>query len=172
MKVSRSQALKSETSAVMKLVRDDRETLTVASKKVEIWRSEIDDENAQVFEGYIFALESLKESIDLQNVALLGADENEALKAEVERLHELAQLGIAVEILGHELQAYDSMIGSGLNSLPEDIQKTRAVKSIETGYEGLTKQLNFLAPLKISGRRSLQNISGKDIFEYLEEFFG
>lgn len=167
----RSTKLKTESVAILKLVKEEREMLSIASKKVENWRREFDDENSDFFGGYIFALESLKESIDLQNIAILGADENHALRAEVERLHELAQLGIAVEILGHELQSYDNMIGSGLNALPSETHSSRAFQSIETGYEGLTKQLNFLAPLKLSGRRSIKNISGKDIFEYLTEFF-
>lgn len=171
LKVTRKEVMRQQAEPILALVREERMPLTTASKKVETIRSDIDDENAEIFEGYISALESLKESIDLQNIALHGVYDTEDLRAEVERLNELAQLGIAVEILGHELISYDNMIGSGLSALPKDVRNSRAAKSIETGYQGLSKQLNFLAPLKISGQRSFEKISGQDIIEYLQIFF-
>ena len=76
-------------------------------------RQALDEENEEIFPPYISALESLKESIDLEHLATFGMDEVADLRVELERLNSLAQLGIAVEIVGHELQAYDDIIAAG-----------------------------------------------------------
>ncbi|MCI2400813.1 ATP-binding protein [Aliiroseovarius subalbicans] len=136
-----------------------------------LWET-VDTENQDIFENYIFALESLKESIDLQTIAVVGEQENANLRSEVDRLNSLAQLGIAVEILGHELQSYDDMIGRGLDALPPEFRSAPdAGQLIRTGYHGLTQQLQFLSPLQLSGERTQRKISGSEIFEYLQKFF-
>ena len=88
------------------------------SKAMNVKRQQIDEENRELFVSYIGALESLRDSIDLEHVAIFGIQEIGALQTEIERLNSLAQLGIAVEILGHELQSYDDTIGSGIKRLP------------------------------------------------------
>ncbi|WP_350335252.1 ATP-binding protein [Coralliovum pocilloporae] len=160
-----------QADLLLHLVQEGRETLAVATKKLEVWHAEFMQEDTEIFESYISSLDALKESIDLENVALHGVAESEDLRAEVERLNELAQLGVAVEILGHELHAYDNMMSRGLANLPEEVRKSQAADSIRNGYEGVSKQLNFLAPLKVSGQRTFRNISGEELFDYLRNFF-
>ena len=167
----RNKLLYQEAKPVIENLKANGMSLSSASKKLTgMWES-LDQENEEIFENYIFALQSLKESIDLQTVAVMGIEENEELRTELDRLNALAQLGIAVEIIGHELQTYDDMIGNGLAELPDEIQASRASRSIKTGYEGLTQQLRFLSPLKLSGARTQRKISGQEIYEYVREFF-
>ncbi|MGB9096577.1 sensor histidine kinase, partial [Erwinia sp.] len=137
----------------------------------DIWET-VENENKDIFENYIYALESLKESIDIQTIAVMGEDENAKLRTEVDRLNSLAQLGIAVEILGHEFETYDDMIGKGLDSLPIEFRNGSSGKLITTGYHGLTQQIQFLSPLQLSGERIQRKISGIEIFQYLVDFFG
>ena len=120
---------------------------------MDLLKQRLDEENSDLFVPYISALESLQESVDLEHLATFGMEEVSDLRVELERLNSLAQLGIAVEIVGHELQSYDDIIGSALNELPEDLRDTPAVKDIEFGYEGLTDQLRFLSPLRLAGQR-------------------
>jgi signal transduction histidine kinase len=147
-------------------------SLSQASLELESLRSIIDEENEDLFGSYIRALESLTESIDLELLALDSSEEHDKLRADLDRLNGLAQLGIAVEVLGHELQSYDDMIGLGINKLPADIQKSKAVSDIRIGYSGLTNQLRFLSPLKLSGEKIQKWITGAEIMEYLEAFYG
>jgi signal transduction histidine kinase len=93
------------------------------------------------------------------------------LRVELERLNALAQLGIAVEIVGHELQAYDDIIGTALKRLPEEVRESRAIKDIEFGFNGLTDQLRFLSPLRLAGQRVERWMSGREIYDYLADFF-
>jgi signal transduction histidine kinase len=147
-------------------------SLSEVSKVMESVRDRMDSENESLFEPYIGALESLQESIDLEHLATFGMDEVSELRQELDRLNGLAQLGISVEIIGHELESYDEIIRSGLKRLPDQIRLTKAVKDIEFGCDGLTDQLRFLSPLKLSGHRVTNWISGQDIYQYVQEFFG
>ncbi|RWO96205.1 MAG: histidine kinase [Mesorhizobium sp.] len=141
------------------------------SKLMEALKERLDTENAELFIPYIGALESLKESVDLEHLATFGMDELSDLRSELERLNSLAQLGIAVEIVGHELQSYDEIIGSGLRNLPEAVRQSRAAKDIEFGYEGLTDQLRFLSPLRLAGQKIQKWITGDEIYSYISAFF-
>ncbi|WP_313553200.1 ATP-binding protein [Brevundimonas sp.] len=145
--------------------------LPTASKMVEALRTRLDRENSEILMPYIGALESLRDSIDLQNLATAGIEELSELRVELDRLNSLAQLGIAVEIVGHELQSFDDIIASGLRGLPAEVRESRAAKDIEFGYEGLTDQLKFLSPLRIAGQRLDRWITGAEIATYVREFF-
>jgi signal transduction histidine kinase len=151
----------------------DRGELSFAetTKRLEQEKQRIDAENEDLFVPYIGALESLKESIDLEHLAAFGMEEVGDMRAELDRLNSLAQLGIAVEIVGHELQSYDDIIGAALRQLPADVRESKAAKDIEFGYEGLTDQLRFLSPLRLAGQKIQRWVTGREIADYLLEFF-
>lgn len=142
-----------------------------ASNMMDLLKQRIDEENREIFVSYINALESLQDSIDLEHLAAFGMEEIGEVRDEMERLNSLAQLGIAVEIVGHELQSYDDIIGSGLKRLPENVRTSSAVQDIEFGYEGLTDQLRFLSPLRLAGQKIQRWITGGDIADYVSDFF-
>lgn len=145
--------------------------LLQASRLLTEVQRRMDQESADIFVPYIGALESLGESIDLQSLASVGMEEISALRADLDRLNSLAQLGIAVEIVGHELESYDEMIGAGLRELPPEVRASKAADSIAFGHEGLTDQLRFLSPLRLAGQRVHEWITGEDFYKYLNEFF-
>ncbi len=159
--------------AVPLLSRFDRGEIAFAeaSKALERLKTDVDEANEALFGPYAGALESLRESIDLEGLAAFGMEELGDLRAELERLNALAQLGIAVEIVGHELQSYDDIIGAALRRLPDDVRRTREFEDIEFGYDGLTDQLRFLSPLRLAGQRIQRWITGQEVFDYLNEFF-
>ena len=168
----RQKKMHEEGGKLVAAVREERLGLAEASRAMtEIWET-IDRENEDIFESYIFVMESLKESIDLQALAIVGEEQNAELRSEVDRLNSLAQLGIAVEILGHELTSYEHMISRGLDNLPREIRDSeRAGKQIAMGYHGLTQQLQFLTPLQLSGEKIQRTITGEEIYAYLCRFF-
>ena len=148
-----------------------RSTYDESSHLMDQLKDNLDNENRDIFGSYIGALRSLKENIDLEILARSGIEELGDLRDQLERLNGLAQLGIAVEITAHELQAYDDMIGSGLRALPRAVHDTDAVREILLGYEGLTDQLRFLSPLRLAGPKTQRWISGAEVSEYLSRFF-
>ena len=148
-----------------------RSSYAESSRLMDGVKESLDNENRDLFSSYIGALRSLQENIDLEVLARVGIAELGDLRDQLERLNSLAQLGIAVEITAHELQAYDDMIGAGLRALPDAVQSTQAVTEIVLGYEGLTDQLRFLSPLGLAGPKTQRWISGQEIGEYLSKFF-
>jgi signal transduction histidine kinase len=145
--------------------------LADAVRLVEELRTRVDRENMEILVPYIGALESLRDSIDLQNLATAGMEELSELRVELDRLNALAQLGIAVEIVGHELQDFDDIMGGGLKALPPEVRDTKAVRDIIFGYEGITDQLRFLSPLRLAGQRVERWVTGTEIYDYVSRFF-
>lgn len=167
----RNKYFHAEASPVLALFDRGDLSFAEAAKRLEQEKDRIDRENQDLFLPYISALESMKESIDLEHLAAFGMEEATDMRVELDRLNSLAQLGIAVEIVGHELQSYDDIIGSGLRALPADVRRSKAAQDIEFGYDGLTDQLRFLSPLRLAGQRIQRWITGAEIADYVSEFF-
>ncbi|CDG16405.1 sensor histidine kinase [Xenorhabdus doucetiae] len=124
---------------------------------------------------YITAIQNIREQIDLEGLAIHSLNETAKWKQEAERLNSLAQLGITVEVIGHEVEALDSTISRGLNSLRNASfteQEKRIFDDINYAQQSLSDKWRFLSPLKLSGEKIKKNITGKDIFDYINNFFG
>ena len=98
---ARREAFVSAAEPLIILVERGQMGLAEASSRMAGIRQTVEDENQEIFEPYIGALQSLQESIDLEHAATFGMEELSDLRSELERLNGLAQLGIAVEIVGH-----------------------------------------------------------------------
>ncbi len=168
---SRKGAFEDEVQSTIQLFEIGRKTFADASKLVSVARDRLLAENDEIFEPYIRSLEALRESIDLETLATSGMEDAADLRSELDRLNGLAQLGVAVEITGHDLQDFDDIISSGLKRLPEDVADTKAVRDIRLGYEGLTDQLRFLSPLRMAGTKVERWIDGREIADYVRRFF-
>lgn len=143
------------------------EALESISRREEDWS----EENRAAFGLYQSALEAVQERIDLQTLASVRMRELGEANREVERLNSLAQLGIAVEIAAHDLADFEEMISQGLRRLPAEVQDHRAVNDIRLGVEGITDQLRFLSPMRLSGEKVQKWISGDEIASFVEQFF-
>lgn len=167
----RNKLFVAEAAPIIERFEQDEISYLDCSKFIDSLKTRIDDENEDIFVPYIAALRSLKESIDLEHLATFGMEELSDLRVELERLNALAQLGIAVEIVGHDLQDFDEIIAAGLRSLPEGVRDGKAAREIRLGYEGLTDQLRFLSPLRLAGQKIQRWVRGQEIADYVEEFF-
>jgi signal transduction histidine kinase len=152
-------------------VEHGRIPLRKATELLEEERDAQDFENEQSFEPYISALNSLKESIDIVGLAKFNQDKVDDLREELDRLHGLAQLGITVEIISHEVEGLEQTISSNLKAFPDEVKRTDAYSAVRNGYEELVERLRFLSPLKLSGPKTRIHITGKIIFSYVNGFF-
>ncbi|MBK8133129.1 MAG: ATP-binding protein [Gammaproteobacteria bacterium] len=153
-------------------VEHERIPLREVLERLAAERDKADFENAETFEPYIAALRSLQESIDLETLASYGMDAVDEMREEVDRLHSLAQLGITVEIIGHEIEGLELTISEGLDELPEVAKQTPTFATVKVAHEALADRLRFLSPLKLSGPKFKTTLSGAEILRYVKRFFG
>jgi len=116
--------------------------------------------------------EALRDNVDLNFVATSGLDELTELRAQLSTINALAQLGVTVEIIGHELESLDSIITQGLKGFPKEWRSLRVYQRVVSAHEALTERLRFLSPLKLSGVQSKEQIAGREIEADLRTFFG
>lgn len=76
------------------------------------------------YQSIIKGLDRLFEGINLDSAFSLSEEERSYFEEKAKSLNALAQLGISVEIISHELEEMDSMVTRGLNSLPTSVKNT------------------------------------------------
>ncbi len=160
-----------KTLPFLEVVDSGNASISEVSKWLDEERDTQDAENSVLFESYAAVLSSLQESIDLAGLASHSENIAEGLREEVDRLHSLAQLGITVEIIGHEIESLEHSVASSLKQFPLDIQKSLAYQQVRNGHEALIDRLRFLSPLKLSGPKTRVKITGGMIFDYVQNFF-
>jgi signal transduction histidine kinase len=138
---------------------------------MEALRERVFGDLAREYEGYIRSLAALGEGIDLDEALGWAMDERTDLLDKVDQWQILAQLGITVEIIGHDLHENAAQVSRNLGRLPGGARETEAYKLATTGFRSLVQRLEFLAPLRLSGPRLREPISGEAIDKYLREFF-
>jgi signal transduction histidine kinase len=156
-------------------LRLEKGTLRLVLEKLDDIQAKVEIENAQKLSPYVTALERISEQIDLENLAIHSMNQTEKYREELARLHALAQLGITVEIIGHELEGFDQTISYGLKHLSADGLTDRQASLLEStshAHQALTERLRFLSPLKLSGRKTIERIKGSKISEYIRSYFG
>ncbi|HFT1740875.1 TPA: ATP-binding protein, partial [Vibrio vulnificus] len=138
-----------------------------AERRLDEYKLEVDT----IFSAYSIAIDNLKNDIDLNAIASYDMNEFEQLQNEVIRLNSLAQLGITVEIISHELSHLDSAMFDRMDYLIDNALMSKEIIAIKETYEGISSKFKFLAPLRLSGTRIKEKITGSDIEQYLNEFF-
>ena len=126
---------------------------------------------ARFYGGYLRALRQLAEDIDLDAAVSWSSEQRGQLEERVEQLSALAQLGVTVEIIGHELESLDAEVGRNLRRLPRETRESDAYKLAITAQQALVNRLRFLAPLRLSGPQLRDKITGDALAKYLANFF-
>ncbi|MEW6485276.1 MAG: ATP-binding protein [Pseudomonadota bacterium] len=151
-----------------------RVSLPVVLEKLDHEQEKIEIENAQKLSPYVTALERINEQIDLEGLAIHSMNESVRYRDELARLHSLAQLGITVEIIGHELDGLDQELTYALKVIKDDKLTPTQEKNIDVAlncHNSLIEKLKFLSPLKLSGKKEIQKITGLSIEEYIIGYF-
>lgn len=123
------------------------------------------------YESVLRALDRLSKGINLDSAFSMAEEEKAYFEDKASKLQALAQLGISVEVLAHELEQQDMLVTRGLNSLPSDAKAHPGFKTAFEAHKALTSQIRFLSPLKLSGYQARQEITGEMIEKHLKLFF-
>ena len=132
-----------------------------------------------VFEGkvlpFIQHLERLNINIDEDKLVGYYKIQYQETKSLWEQTQELAQLGIAVEIIDHQFNALYSqlanIIGMFKDSIKDNEKSRKVYKFLVSTFEHLQNNYKFLTPLYRTTGRTRKDISGREIREYIEAFF-
>lgn len=111
------------------------------------------------------------------------AELTEALEEEIDELRarrdadlELAQVGLALNTVSHEFEKTVGMLRDGLRRLKAwadtNPDLRRLYRDIRDSFDHLDEYLTLFTPLDRRVHRSKIDISGKQIFEFLEKLFG
>jgi signal transduction histidine kinase len=138
---------------------------------VDATRDELSETFAANYGSFINALDQLIEGIDLQGAVDISNEFREELEEQLDDLRAVAQIGITVEIIGHEFETLESEVRRNLTKLPGPARQTPAYKAALHAHQALADRLRFLSPLKVGGYRSRETITGEQIADYLMEFF-
>ncbi|WP_368644628.1 ATP-binding protein [Castellaniella ginsengisoli] len=138
---------------------------------IDVTRAELSETFSANYGSFISALDQLVEGIDLQGAVDISNELREELEEQLNDIRAVAQIGITVEIIGHEFETLESEVRRNLAKLPASAQETPAYRSALRAHQALADRLRFLAPMKIGGYRSRETITGAQIADYIEEFF-
>ncbi|NUN13524.1 MAG: ATP-binding protein [Myxococcales bacterium] len=171
LQAERNKLYHAKTLPLLDELRTDGTALGAVLSRLHQERDEQDKENAGVFEPYIDALKSLREQIDIAIIARYAQEETDALRDEVDRLHGLAQLGITVEIVGHEFEGLEQTIRMHMERFPDSVRQSPEYLAVDAAVRTLIERLRFLSPLKLSGPKVKTHLTGARIDDYLRSFF-
>lgn len=160
------------TLPLLKDLEDSRMTVNDVLNQLELEKERQSKENFELFDSYISLLRNLEESIDIENLVNVALAESEESRKQMARLNSLAQLGITVEIVGHEIEGFEMSISHGLRQMPEFVKDLEVFKSVKNAHEALSERLRFLSPLKLSGEKNFETITGREIYTYIKNFLG
>lgn len=124
------------------------------------------------YDAILKTLEKISEGINLDSAFSIAEEERSDIEEKMRTINAVAQLGISVEILSHELEEIDSLVTRGLNSLPSEVKAHPGYQLAYNSHKALTSQIRFLSPLKISGYQARQTITGKNIEAHINQFYG
>ena len=139
--------------------------------KFEAVRESHHEVTARYYTSYAAAIGQLADDVDLDAAVTWSGEQRAILEGKVEQLTALAQLGVTVEIIGHELETLDAEVGRNLRRLSPQTQELGAFRLALAAQEALVNRLRFLAPLRLSGPQLRERITGEALAEYLGNFF-
>lgn len=135
-------------------------------------RRELEEEFNDRYSPIARNIVTISEGVDAETAFAIIDEDREELDRRVRDLNAVAQLGITVEIIGHELEALDSEVSRNLDRLPETAKSSDEFRRALDAHRALTEKLRFLSPLQLAGARLREAITGKAIAAYVREFFG
>ena len=135
-------------------------------------RAELVDTFAGRYPPFLNTLDQLVEGIDLEGAYAITEDDRLELEEQLKDLRAVAQVGVTVEIIGHEFETLEGEVRRNLAKLPNDVKQSSAYLQALRSHQALADRLRFLTPMKIGGYRSRERITGEQIAAYIEEFFG
>lgn len=141
-------------------------------------RSQIQDRLYSLYNDFDLQLENIRYSLEhlangtnLKRLIQYNEDKRVQVQNELADIRAVAQVGITVEIIGHELASLEAEVKGSLRGFPQSIKESSSYKHSIRALNALTDRLRFLSPMKIAGYQPKEMITGLELFNYLVQFF-
>lgn len=157
------------------LEEDNNEDITIKIKGlIEL----ADQQNLEIensVNGFINHISNLQ--IDVDDDFLRGwyQEQNENLEKKIGDYEELAQLGMAIEIIDHQFNVMYAQMNDAINEIDTISKKHEdsqySFKQLKSAFQHLEINYKLLKPLYRTSRRTREIISGRELEKYIKEFF-
>lgn len=161
-----------DASPLLVDVESGRTPLRTAMEEMDELRDGLTAEFEDIYEPYLRALGQLSEGVDLDGAFAYAGAREATLERRLDQIQGLAQIGISVEILSHELGTLDRRLAAGMAMLAQSMPDAPGLNEVRRAGAELVGRLRFLSRVQISGGDERQTLSGDDILGYLRTFFG
>jgi signal transduction histidine kinase len=136
---------------------------------------EINSRAEERINPFIEHVESLTFDINEEHLIGYYKIQYEEMMEEWKRTHELAQLGIAVEIIDHQFNTLYAQLKESIKTLEsyiiQDNKSTRRYKTLVTAFDHLEDNYKLLQPLYRTTGRIRKDVTGLELYEYANDFF-
>ena len=153
----------------------DREEYEEAIQKVSTLGEEVIDTVNAKFKPFIEHVSNLNFDIDDDYLVAWHKSQEDVLRQRLEETYDLAQLGISVEIIDHELNNYYRRINYSMSKLKSKCMADPSTHDeflqLKTNFQYLESNYKMLQPMYRSARRMKTEISGDEIYNDLRLFF-
>lgn len=146
-------------------------TLSQALGQMDSLREQLTERFAGVYEPYLRSVRQLAEGLDLDSALSYSDANRETLESQLGRVQALAQVGISVEILAHELHALNRRLAGALTAFPDAIKSSPEFRVADEARRELVERLRFLSQMQVTEGDAKREISGVEIFDYVALFF-
>ncbi|KUI97927.1 ATP-binding protein [Vibrio sp. MEBiC08052] len=164
-----------ERSKLERAIGKERQHYSLLLKELEKTSDSFYQEQEERYLPLVTHLEGLDVDVDDDALILWYKEQYEQIEEKVEAMHELSQLGMAIEIIDHQFNVLYAEIGNGLQTLKPLVENNDeyeyGFKQLRSAFEHLETNHQLLAPLYRTTRRSRSEINGKELCEYLGRFF-
>jgi signal transduction histidine kinase len=124
---------------------------------------------------YLDHLERLSLEVNEDNLVGYFKDQFEEMKKEWEQTYQLAQLGIAVEIIDHQFNTLYSQLAENIKSLDDYLQSDSVAKGkynlLVNSFNHLEDNYKLLQPLYRTTGKVPKEVKGEELYGYLSDFF-
>ncbi|MEX6691012.1 ATP-binding protein [Danxiaibacter flavus] len=126
-------------------------------------------------EPYLNHLRRLSFDVNEDNLVGYYKDQFEEMKEEWNKTYELAQLGIAVEIIDHQFNTIYAQMAESIKNIQPYLKAGKDphkfYRHLSNAFEHLQDNYKLLQPIYRTTGRVQKDITGKELKEYTEEFF-
>lgn len=155
--------------------RDSKDDISSKIRKLELLIDQHNQDIDHSISGFINHISNLQIDVDDDFLRDWYQSQNQNLEKRLNDYEELAQLGIAVEIIDHQFNEMYAKMKDSIHELDvmarQDDNANYSFRQLKGAFQHLETNYKLLQPLYRSSRRSREIITGREIEKYLKDFF-